>query len=159
MVHTARYDSPLGQITLAAEEDLLTGLWFEGQKHFGSALSCPVQSGGMPVLEEAQRWLDQYFLGRQRELFTKILLKGTAFQQQVWTELQQIPYGKTVTYGYIAEIIGKPGAAQAVGSAVGRNPVSIMIPCHRVVGADGSLTGYAGGEDRKKWLLEWERHQ
>jgi len=158
MVYTVCYDSPLGRIVLAAEENLLTGLWFEGQKYFGSTLSQPAQFGGAPILEEAKLWLDQYFLGRQPETFTKILLKGTPFQQRVWAALQQIPYGETVTYGQLAKILGKPQAAQAVGGAVGRNPVSIMIPCHRVVGTGGALTGYAGGKDRKQWLLEWENY-
>ena len=159
MVHTAHYRSPLGWITLAAEEDMLTGLWFEGQKHFGSTLSSRSQPGDTPVLTKAEQWLNRYFQGQQPELFTKIHLRGTDFQQQVWAVLQGIPYGKTVTYGWIAEAVGKPGATQAVGGAVGRNPVSIMIPCHRVVGADGSLTGYAGGEDRKRWLLELEQRK
>jgi len=159
MVYTVQYDSLLGQITLAAEENLLIGLWFAGQKHFGSTLSPQPQTDTLPVLAEAKQWLDAYFLGQQPEPFTKICLKGTIFQQQVWAVLKTVPYGKTVTYGWVAEAMGRPEAAQAVGGAIGRNPISVIIPCHRVVGADGSLTGYAGGEERKRWLLEWEQRQ
>lgn len=152
MIHTKAYDSPLGEILLAAEDNSLIGCWFMGQKHFPASLSA--NSGTQPVLLQAEQWLDLYFSGRHPDFMPPLAPKGTAFQLQIWEKLITIPYGKTVTYGELL-----PGSARAVGTAVGRNPISLFIPCHRVVGADGSLTGYAGGTDRKIFLLRLEQSQ
>ena len=162
MDHTHHYASPLGGITLAGRGDALTGLWFDGQRHFGDP-PAPDQDASAPsVFSEAERWLDLYFGGRIPDFTPKLDLRGTAFRRAVWEILLRIPYGKTVTYGEIADRIaeqrGLPRmSARAVGAAVGRNPVSLIVPCHRVIGADGCLTGYAGGLDRKKKLLDMEK--
>ena len=147
------YASPLGEIVLAADGDALIGLWFSGQAHFGAGLR-DAQDGDCAVLREAKVWLDDYFAGKTPETLPKLRPRGTAFQKRVWAELQRIPRGETATYGELAAKLGSH--ARAVGGAVGRNPISIMIPCHRVVGKDGSLTGYAGGTERKAALLELE---
>ena len=149
----SRYDSPLGEIVLAADGDALIGLWFSGQAHFGAGLR-GAEDGDCAVLREAKAWLDDYFAGKAPETLPKLRPRGTAFQQRVWAELLRIPRGETETYGALAERLGSH--ARAVGGAVGRNPISILIPCHRVVGKDGSLTGYAGGTERKAALLKIE---
>lgn len=149
----SRYASPLGEIVLAADGDALIGLWFSGQAHFGAGLQ-NAEEGDCPVLREAKEWLDDYFAGNTPARTPKLKPRGTAFQQKVWAALAEIPRGETVTYGALAQKLGSH--ARAVGGAVGRNPISILIPCHRVVGADGSLTGYAGGIERKKELLKIE---
>ena len=161
MQFTGRYASPLGGILLAADEEGLTGLWFEGQKHFAQSLDASHEERELPLLDDAKRWLDQYFSGRAPDFTPPLHLTGTAFQREVWDILRGIPYGSTTTYGAIAaQIAQKRGlahmSAQAVGSAVGHNPVSIIVPCHRVLGTNGSLTGYAGGLERKRRLLELE---
>ena len=148
-----RYASPLGEIVLAADGDALVGLWFAGQAHFGAGLR-EAEEGDCAVLREAKAWLDDYFAGTVPPRAPKLKPRGTAFQRKVWTELLRIPRGKTATYGELAKTLGSH--ARAVGGAVGRNPISILIPCHRVVGKDGSLTGYAGGVERKKELLRME---
>lgn len=161
MQYTKYYDSPLGRILLAADDEAVTGLWFEGGKYFARSLSPEHEEGDAPALEEAVRWLDTYFSGRDPGALPPIHMTGTDFQISVWEILSGIPYGETMTYGEIAEKIAeKRGisrmSAQAVGGAVGHNGISIIIPCHRVVGSDGSLTGYAGGIERKKALLKLE---
>ena len=155
------YASPLGRLLLAAEEEGLTGLWLEGQKYFAAGL--PQQRGEQctPALEEACRWLDTYFTGREPDFTPQLHPVGSDFQRAVWQLLLQIPYGQTTTYGALAgELARQRGlthfSAQAVGGAVGHNRVSIIIPCHRVVGSGGSLTGYAGGLENKIKLLELE---
>lgn len=158
MDYTHAYLSPLGGIVLASDGETLVGLWFEGQKHFGTGLDEERAEKQLPVFDQADRWLDLYFSGKKPDFTPPLRPRGTAFQNAVWRRLLKIPYGETVSYGEIAASLGlPPGASRAVGGAVGRNPVSLMIPCHRVVGADGSLTGYAGGIERKKRLLELER--
>ena len=158
MDYTHAYLSPLGIITLASDGEALIGLWFEGQKHFGAGLAGEGVKKPLPVFDQADRWLDVYFNGREPDFTPPLRPRGTAFQEAVWRRLLDIPYGHTVPYGEIAASLGlPPGAARAVGGAVGRNPISLMIPCHRVVGANGNLTGYAGGIQRKKYLLELER--
>lgn len=161
MIDTMHYDSPLGKILLAADEEGLTGVWFETQKYFAAKLPPEHEEGTTPVLGDACRWLDVYFSGREPDFTPKLHLIGSDFRQAVWALLLQIPYGKTTTYGALAnQLAEKHGqrrmSAQAVGGAVGHNPISIIIPCHRVVGADGSLTGYAGGLDTKARLLAVE---
>ena len=151
----SRYASPLGEIVLAADGDALIGLWFAGQAHFGAGLR-GAEDGDCVVLREAKAWLDDYFAGKAPETLPKLRPRGTEFQKKVWPELLKIPRGETATYGALAEKLGSH--ARAVGGAVGRNPISIMIPCHRVVGKDGSLTGYAGGTWRKEALLQIEKN-
>lgn len=152
--------SPLGPIWLAATDQGLAGMWFEGQRHApdrsGWAL-CP-DSQQHPVLNATNQQLQAYFAGSLRQFDLPLDLRGgTVFQQSVWQALLRIPVGKTTSYGEISRRIAKPLAIRAVGTAIGRNPISIIVPCHRVVGADGSLTGYAGGLDRKLALLQLER--
>ena len=162
MTFTQHYDSPLGGILLAADEAGLTGLWFDGEKYFADSLPADHAERETPVLTETKRWLDRYFSGSEPDFMPPLHPIGSAFRQSVWELLLQIPYGRTTTYGEIARLLAeKRGlarmSAQAVGGAVGRNEISIIIPCHRVVGADGSLTGYAGGIGKKVKLLELER--
>ena len=161
MTFIQHYDSPLGGILLAADEIGLTGLWFDGQKYFARGLSSEREERELPVLLEAKRWLDIYFTGKEPDFLPPLHSIGSAFRRSVWEILLQIPYGRTTTYGEIARLLSeKRGltrmSAQAVGGAVGHNAISIIIPCHRVVGTNGSLTGYAGGVDKKMKLLELE---
>lgn len=153
-------DSPLGRLTLAGEGERLVGLWLEGQKHFGSGLRLGGR-GEAPVFPAVRRWLERYFAGEDPGPTPALDPEGTSFQRQVWELLKAVPYGRTVTYGALArqleEQTGRRTSPRAVGAAVGRNPISILIPCHRVLGADGSLTGYAGGLERKLWLLRKEK--
>lgn len=154
--------SPLGGITIAGTENAVTGLWFDGQKYFGSTLSPNCEEKNLPVFEQADLWLDIYFSGKAPDFTPPIFFNATDFRKAVWEVLLKIPYGKTMTYGEIASYIARQRnvpkiSAQAVGNAVGHNPISLIIPCHRVVGADGSLTGYAGGIDKKAKLLELEK--
>ena len=156
------YASPIGKLTLASDGIYLTGLWIEGQRYYGYTLKKDTVRQQAPVFEAARDWLDAYFAGDAPDLSLPLAPMGTPFQQQVWQILKEIPYGTTTTYGDIAREVaarlGKPSmSAQAVGGAVGHNPISIIIPCHRVLGANGSLTGYAGGIDRKEWLLCMEK--
>ena len=207
MTYTAHYNSPLGGITLASDGHALTGLWFDGQKHFALTLANESsEDSNLPVFEQTRNWLDLYFSGECPDFTPPLAPKGTPFQQKVWRLLLAIPYGKTMTYGEIAQrvvetrliaslhgatpqdallrsascrgaslrdaslhgasiqgtsiqgtLLAKNMSAQAIGGAVGRNPISLIIPCHRVIGANGSLTGYAGGLKRKKYLLELEQ--
>ena len=161
MIFIQHYDSPMGGILVAADEVGLTGLWFDGQKYFARALPAERIERNTPALSETGRWLDIYFTGKEPDFMPPLHPIGSAFRQSVWKILLQIPYGQTTTYGEIArQLAEKQGrskmSAQAVGGAVGHNEISILIPCHRVVGTSGSLTGYAGGIDKKIRLLELE---
>ena len=150
------FASPLGPMTLAATGRGLSGIWFDGQKHMPDTSAWPVQTDH-PVLLQAQAELQEYFAGTRSQFNLPLdLNQGTMFQQQVWQGLLDIPAGQTIAYGTLGTRIGRPAAVRAVGAAVGRNPISIVVPCHRVVGADGSLTGYAGGLERKVALLQLE---
>ena len=149
MEHKLVLPSPVGELTLTEENGALTGLYF-GTRPGG-------EEGPSPLLEEAARQLREYFAGQRREFDLPLRLRGTAFQMQVWQVLQTIPYGEVRTYGEIARAIGKPKACRAVGMANHHNPISIIVPCHRVVGAVGSLTGYGGGLENKRFLLELEK--
>ncbi len=156
MQYTSCYQSPIGPILLAADDTGITGLWFEGQQHYAQGLDSGCSSRETPILQQCKRWLDLYFSGEEPDFHVPLHPVGTAFQLAVWAQLCQIPYGATTTYGSIAKALGKPRATQAVGAAVGRNRISLLIPCHRVLGARGALTGYAGGMDRKQFLLTLE---
>ena len=162
MQFTNRYRSPLGDMLLAADETGLTGLWFEMQKYYASKLDAEHVEKELPVFEQTKRWLDLYFSGKEPDFTPQLHMIGTPFQLAVWEILCGIPYGKTTSYGEIAKTIARQSgrasmSAQAVGGAVGHNKISIIVPCHRVIGADGSLTGYAGGIDKKIKLLALER--
>lgn len=162
MTFIQHYRSPLGGILLAADEVGLTGLWFDGEKYFADNLPARHTVGETPTLAETKRWLDIYFTGREPGFLPPLHPIGSAFRQSVWELLLRIPYGQTTTYGEIArQLAAKRGlariSAQAVGGAVGHNEISILIPCHRVVGMSGSLTGYASGISKKATLLELER--
>lgn len=150
-----RLQSPLGPMTAARSRAGLSGLWFDDQKHHPGPLGVPVDDGSDPVLGAARQALADYFDGHAPEL-PPLDPAGTVFQREVWAELLRIALGAQTTYGALAAKLGRPGSSRALGAAVGRNPVSILIPCHRVLGADGSLTGYAGGLERKRALLELE---
>lgn len=152
----ARMSTPLGMVTLAATSDGLTGLWFDDQKHHPGPLSAPVNADH-PHIAQAMDELGHYFAGEGTRAFTTPLdPRGTPFQREVWRALLRIAPGRTRSYGELALGLQAPGAARAVGAAVGRNPISILVPCHRVLGSDGSLTGYAGGLHRKQALLGLE---
>lgn len=161
-MYTLHYDSPLGGILLAADEVGLTGLWFDGEKYFADTLDPEHKAQETPILREAKRWLDVYFRGQEPDFTPPLHPIGSPFRQEVWALLLQIPYGQTTTYGALAkQMAAMHGlsrmSAQAVGGAVGHNEISIIIPCHRVIGTNGSLTGYAGGIDKKAKLLTLEK--
>ncbi|MDP3759582.1 MAG: methylated-DNA--[protein]-cysteine S-methyltransferase [Ramlibacter sp.] len=152
----ARYASPLGAMVVAATPRGVAGIWFEGQKHMPDHSAWPEQPGH-PVLLQAIAQLDEYFKGVRGTFELPLDLQGgTPFQQSVWQALLSIPRGGTTSYGQLGQRIGRPAAMRAVGAAVGRNPLSVVVPCHRVLGANGSLTGYAGGLERKAALLQLE---
>jgi methylated-DNA-[protein]-cysteine S-methyltransferase len=148
--------SPLGTIVIAATDTALVGLWFDGQRHQPDPSTWPLVQHH-PVLDATKVQLAQYFAGQRQQFDLPLdLSAGTAFQQHVWAQLQAIASGNTVSYGQLSQQLGNPKAVRAVGAAVGRNPISIVVPCHRVLGANGALTGYAGGLDRKTALLQLE---
>jgi len=152
-----RYDSPLGSMTLAASAQGLCGVWFDGQAHQPDPQHWEVKPGH-PVLQAAATQLAAYFAAQRARFELPLDLSlGTPFQQSVWERLRAIPYGVTQSYGEIAGYLGQAAASRAVGAAVGRNPLSIIVPCHRVVGSKGALTGYAGGLERKIALLQLEK--
>lgn len=151
----ALIDTPLGRVRLARTARGLAGLWFEGQRHHPGELPAPHHRDD-PLLCEAAVQLQRYFAGTLARFELPLDLPGTPFQRAVWQALLRIPAGRTSSYGELAHAIGKPAAARAVGAAVGRNPVSVVVPCHRVLGAGGALTGYAGGIERKRALLVLE---
>ena len=162
MLYYKKISSSLGEITLRSDGQFLTGLWFANDKHYGDKDIQDAQTAELPVFALAEKWLTEYFAGCKPKVKVPLQFTGTDFQKCVWKILQNIPYGRLVTYGDIAcEIAAQRGlarmSAQAVGGAVGRNPLCIIIPCHRVIGANGSLTGYGGGMWRKVRLLELEK--
>ena len=156
----ATYASPLGALLLARTELGLAGAWFEGQKHHPGSIAAPERPDD-PLLAAAAAHLARYFAaapGSAVAAFEGPLdLQGTAFERAVWAELLRLQPGQTCSYGTLAARLGRPSASRAVGGAVGRNPVSVIVPCHRVVGSSGALTGYAGGIDRKTALLRLEQ--
>ena len=154
--------TPLGEIRLRSDGKSLTGLWFVGQVNDAKEHSDIEIKDDLPIFGQVETWLESYFFGKQTPITFPLQPKGTIFQERVWKILQEIPYGETMTYGEIAQRIAKEKgvatySAQAVGQAVGKNPISILIPCHRVLGKNGALTGYAGGVHRKEQLLKLER--
>jgi len=151
----ATMDSPLGAMLLARTAKGLAGVWFEGQKDHPGVLRAQ-ELPNDPLLREAAAQLADYFAGRRRCFDLPLDLHGTSFQRSVWQALLGIASGRTLSYGAIARQLGSAHAVRAVGAAVGKNPVSVIVPCHRVIGSDGGLTGYAGGLDRKRALLRLE---
>ena len=151
MTHFLEYPSPLGILLLTCSEEGLTGIWVDRQ--------CPTDapSRSHPILENTKLWLDAYFQGQIPQVSLPLAPEGTPFQRLVWDILLTIPYGCSTTYGEIAARLGRRMSAQAVGGAVGRNPIALMIPCHRVLGAKGALTGFGYGLERKKQLLNLEK--
>ena len=152
MVYFAEYPSPVGVLLLTTDGSSLTGLYMDREPPEGARENCR-----HPILAGAASWLDGYFWGEPQPVSIPLEPGGTPFQRKVWKLLEGIPCGSTVTYGELARQLGETMSAQAVGGAVGRNPISILVPCHRVVGVGGKLTGYAYGLERKKWLLEHEK--
>jgi methylated-DNA-[protein]-cysteine S-methyltransferase len=150
-----RVPSPLGPLLLLSDGAALTGLFMESHKYGPSIEAGWVDDEG--PLRSVQRQLEEYFAGVRTTFDVPLGARGTAFQREVWQALATIPYGETTTYADLARRIGRPSAVRAVGAANGRNPISIIVPCHRVVGTDGSLVGYGGGMDRKRQLLELEQ--
>jgi methylated-DNA-[protein]-cysteine S-methyltransferase len=148
--------SPLGTLLLTAEKGQLTGVHFPGQKHDRPLQPDWERADDEPALAQARMQLAEYFAGRRTSFDLPLAPSGTPFQQAVWRALLAVPFGATSTYGAIAQAVGKPSAVRAVGSAVGANPIGIVVPCHRIVGRDGSLTGYAAGLERKAKLLALE---
>jgi methylated-DNA-[protein]-cysteine S-methyltransferase len=155
LIAQARFDSPLGPITVAATAKGLAGLWFDHQTHHPGPLDAPVDEK-QAFIAQAQRELQRYWQGSRKPFAVSLDAQGTPFQQAVWRTLLEIPAGRTSTYADVAARAGSPRAVRAAGAAIGRNPLSIIVPCHRVLGRDGSLTGYAGGLPRKQALLRLE---
>ncbi len=154
-----RVKTPIGTFVVAARGDALKGGWFEDQKYFPQiSAEHGWRATETPVLRVAQQQLDDYFQGRLTTFDLPLAPEGTEFQRQVWHALAGVPCGTTTTYAELARTLGRPRAFHPVGAAVGRNPISVIIPCHRALGSDGSLTGYAGGLARKRWLLDHESH-
>jgi methylated-DNA-[protein]-cysteine S-methyltransferase len=150
------YESPQGQMLLVADGEGLSGVYFDGQKYLPRVEQEWRRDARYAPLSQAKRELAEYF-GGERECFeTALAPEGTPFQQDVWKAISTVGFGETITYGELARRTGCPGSARAAGAATGRNPVSIIVPCHRIVGSNGSLTGYAGGLDRKRALLALE---
>lgn len=149
-------ESPLGPLLLVARGGALAQLWMTP---FAVPDDEAPSERDAALLDDAERQLAEYFAGRRTAFDLPLALEGTDFQRRVWDELVEIPFGERTSYGELARRVGRPGSARAVGLANGRNPVSIVVPCHRVVGSDGTLTGYGGGLDRKAWLLDHEARQ
>jgi O-6-methylguanine DNA methyltransferase len=154
-MHYSHLESPIGLLRLLGRPGVLTGLYVADHHR------CPPVPSGWTAADdlfaEARAQLEEYFAGTRTDFDVDVEMAGTPFQTTVWNALREIPYGETWSYGKLATHIGRPGSSRAVGAANGRNPVSIIVPCHRVIGADGSLTGYGWGTERKTWLLDHER--
>lgn len=147
-----KIESPIGELLLTADTRGITGLYMNARKEIPDERLRPDDA----LFLEAKRQIDAYFAGISKVFDLPIVFTGTPFQNEVWKGLCEIPFGETLSYGSLARRVGRPAASRAVGAANGRNPISIIVPCHRVIGADGSLTGYGGGMDRKRWLLQHE---
>lgn len=158
MYYSTDYDSPLGEMIIASDGEAVCGVWFKGQRHFNSSITDKMRDDDLAIFKKVKIWFDSYFRGENPEIDFELKPEGSEFRQKVWKMLSEIPYGETVTYGEIALEISPTMSAQAVGGAVGHNPIAILIPCHRVIGSNGKLTGYAGGLDRKIELLKLEGH-
>ena len=153
-------ESPIGRLMLTSDGTALTGLYMNLYRNKPSKLPGLgddwIQNATVDPLPAAARQLKEYFAGKRREFNLPLRMEGTEFQRRVWRELTKIPFGETRSYGQLAKRLNNPNGSRAVGLANGRNPIAIIVPCHRVIGADGSLTGFGGGLDRKEWLLTHE---
>jgi methylated-DNA-[protein]-cysteine S-methyltransferase len=156
MLYYDTFKSPQGEMLLLATEDGLAGLYFKGQKYFPKKDKAWQRAPNHAPLKQAKRELEEYFAGRRKSFDVALDPEGTPFQRSVWKAISRVGFGKTITYGTLAAKAGRPGSARAAGAATGRNPIGIIVPCHRIMGANGSLTGYAGGLARKRALLELE---
>lgn len=163
VIITREYEAPCGGLLLGAYGDELCLCNWQVERHRGlidrrlvKVLKADMQEGSSAVIERAVTQLDEYFAGERREFDVPLMFVGTEFQKRVWRELLNVPYGATVSYGEMARRIGMPTAVRAVANANGANSISIFAPCHRVIGSDNSLTGYGGGIEAKRWLLELE---
>jgi methylated-DNA-[protein]-cysteine S-methyltransferase len=150
-----RYASPIGDLLLTSDGESLTGLYMGDPAHWPGPQEDWVSDEG-ETFRCVREQLDAYFAGERTDFDLPLKMSGTPFQNNVWQGLRTIPFGETISYAELAKRIGRAGASRAVGAANGRNPISIIVPCHRVIGADGSLTGYGGGIENKRWLLEHE---
>lgn len=164
MDYTYHYTSPIGGITVASNGESLTGLWFDGQKYFASTLSQRHVEKQLPIFDRTCEWLDLYFSGKSPDFIPSVFMYVSNFRRDVYEILMTIPFGETMTYKEVADLIAKKHriismSAQAVGGAIAHNPISLVIPCHRVIGTNGKLTGYAGGLDKKEWLLDMEKRK
>jgi methylated-DNA-[protein]-cysteine S-methyltransferase len=156
MIRFCRFTTLLGEVYATAEDGALTGVYFTGARHAPAVPTSWMADAGYAPLRECARQLEEYFAGRREAFELPTKARGSAFQQRVWREIAAIPFGETLSYAELARRAGAAGSARAAGAATGRNPLSIVVPCHRVVGSAGSLTGYAGGLDRKERLLRLE---
>jgi methylated-DNA-[protein]-cysteine S-methyltransferase len=156
MIRYARFATPMGKLYATAKDGALTGIYFEGGRHAPAISREWQEDAAHAPLAECARQLAEYFAGDRDTFELPLAPEGTEFQQRVWKEIAKIPYGETITYAELAARAGAPGSARAAGAATGRNPLSIVVPCHRVIGTSGSLTGYAGGLERKTRLLDIE---
>ncbi|SFT54033.1 methylated-DNA-[protein]-cysteine S-methyltransferase [Actinopolyspora lacussalsi subsp. righensis] len=147
-------DSPVGELTVVAENEHLVGLHFEGREHKNPATTLGPRADG--DFRHTEQQLCEYFAGERTRFDLPLAFHGDEFEQRVWRLIAEIGYGETRSYGELARELGNPGLSRAVGTATGRNPIAVIVPCHRVVGADGSLTGFGGGLDRKRFLLRLE---
>ena len=150
------YESPCGRMLLVADGEALCGAYFVGQKHFREIDGDWRRDPRAAPLAQARRELDEYFAGKRTEFDVPLAAEGTPFQRTVWKAIAGVGFGQTISYAELARRAGRPGGARAAGAATGRNPIGVIVPCHRIVGADGSLTSYAGGIDKKIALLELE---
>lgn len=156
MLYYDYYPSPRGRILLVADDQALTGVYFAGQKYHPRIDKKWKRADKHKPLRQAKRELSEYFDGKRTQFSVKVAPQGTPFQRAVWKSIASVEFGQTIAYGELAERAGYPGSARAAGAATGRNPISIIVPCHRIVGSNGSLTGYAGGLVKKRALLELE---
>ena len=156
MIRYARIDTPLGKLLATAEDGRLTGLYFDGHPHAPAPRADWKEDASAKPFAECARQIDEYLAGKRNAFALPLAPSGTAFQERVWGEIARIPFGETITYAELARRAGAAGSARAAGAATGRNPISIVVPCHRVVGSAGTLTGYAGGIERKARLLALE---
>jgi methylated-DNA-[protein]-cysteine S-methyltransferase len=148
-------DSPIGELLLTGDGKFVTGIWMQSHRSEWKRTKTLRRDDG--ALADARKQLTEYFNGERSDFDFPLAPEGTSFQRKVWNALCDIPYGETISYGELARRIGQPTAARAVGLANGSNPLPIVVPCHRVIGADGSLTGFGGGIERKRWLLAHEK--
>ena len=156
MIRYCKFSSPLGPLVAVEAGNALKGLYFEKQRYFPMLPRDAIEDGDAAPLAKCREQLAEYFRGTRRAFDLPLAPEGSEFQRRVWIEIARIPYGGTITYAELAKRSGAPGSARAAGAATGRNPLGIIVPCHRVVGSDGSLTGYAGGLEKKTRLLELE---